>query len=95
MSKYTPSQRIVRDGYVRGLRQAFVASEGQHKEEFDRWLAAHDAEVAATALREAAEIAGKRAQESFNKGHLDSAFGSNLVRELLSARAAAIGPNLP
>jgi hypothetical protein len=39
MSKYTPPTHRVRDGYVRGLRLAFVASAGEHVEEFDRWLA--------------------------------------------------------
>jgi hypothetical protein len=44
---YTPNTDKVRDAYIRGMRTAFIASAGEHHEEFDRWLAAHDAQVAA------------------------------------------------
>ena len=42
---YTPTTDDVRDYY----------GNGQVPEEFDRWLAAHDAEVASKALRDAAD----------------------------------------
>ena len=50
MSDYTPTTEAVRAKYARGTR-----SDGTHaqfvkwQKEFDRWLAAHDAEVLATA----------------------------------------------
>lgn len=50
--RYTPTTAHVRDSYIQGQRQAFIASAGEHAEEFDRWLAAHDAEVAAKAWEE-------------------------------------------
>jgi hypothetical protein len=52
---YTPTTAQVKAAYVRAMRNAFIASEGEHREEFGRWLAAHDAVVAAAALREAAD----------------------------------------
>jgi hypothetical protein len=54
IADYTPTTDKVRDAYIRGMRTAFIASAGEHHEEFTRWLAAHDAVVAANALREAA-----------------------------------------
>lgn len=50
MSDYTPTTEAVRAKYARGTR-----SDGTHaqfvkwQKEFDRWLAAHDAEVLAAA----------------------------------------------
>jgi hypothetical protein len=41
--EYTPNSIVVRDAYVRGMRLAFIASEGEHGEEFDRWITVHDA----------------------------------------------------
>lgn len=38
-SEYTPTTEQVRDAYVRGMRDAFVASTGEHYAEFDRWFA--------------------------------------------------------
>lgn len=38
MSDYTPTTGRVRDAYTRALRQAFIASSGEHNAEFDRWL---------------------------------------------------------
>ena len=45
MSDYTPTTADVRHAYV----------SARSEEEFDRWLAAHDAEVAAQALGDAAD----------------------------------------
>ena len=50
MSNYTPDTGTVRAAHVRAMRDAFIAAEGEHIEEFDRWLAEHDAEVAERAL---------------------------------------------
>jgi rubrerythrin len=38
MSEYTPTTEQVRDAYVRAMRNAFIASAGEHRDEFDRWL---------------------------------------------------------
>jgi rubrerythrin len=48
--EYTPTTDVVRDAYVRGMRQAFIASSGEHVDEFDRWLAEHDTEVRAEVI---------------------------------------------
>lgn len=39
MTEFTPTTAQVRDAYVRAMRNAFIASAGEHREEFDRWLA--------------------------------------------------------
>lgn len=52
MSEYTPTTGNVRSVFAyAGAGQ----SERRRREAFDRWLAAHDAEVAARTLREAAD----------------------------------------
>lgn len=38
MTDFTPTTEQVRDAYVRAMRNAFIASAGEHREEFDRWL---------------------------------------------------------
>lgn len=48
MSEYTPMMSEIRSHWCGGARMRKAA-------EFDAWLAAHDAEVAAGALREAAD----------------------------------------
>ena len=40
---YTPTTSQVRDAYIRKMRDAFIASDGEHGDEFDRWLEARDA----------------------------------------------------
>lgn len=35
---YTPTTDTVRDAYTRAMRNAFIASAGEHDAEFDRWL---------------------------------------------------------
>lgn len=42
---YTPSTEQVRAAYVRAMRNAFIASAGEHEIEFDRWLENLIAEV--------------------------------------------------
>ena len=37
---YVPTTQVVRDAYVRGMRNAFIASASEHEAEFDRWLKA-------------------------------------------------------
>jgi phage terminase Nu1 subunit (DNA packaging protein) len=54
MSEYTPTTDEVRAMYVTGTPPHRV-SVPQGNAEFDRWLAQHDAEVAARALRQAAD----------------------------------------
>ena len=44
---------------MRFMRNAFIASAGEHLEEFDRWLATHDAEVIKAAKSEAWEEGAK------------------------------------
>ena len=58
MSDYTPTTGHVQDAYCH-VQQGVMGERGDaaHEKfhaEFDRWLAAHDAEVAAKALEEAA-----------------------------------------
>jgi hypothetical protein len=55
-NEFTPTMGGIRDCYVYMLDDG-NSSSGRHEalREFNRWLAAHDAEVAATALREAAD----------------------------------------
>lgn len=38
MTDYTPTTGAVRAAYTRAMRQAFIASTGEHIAEFDRWL---------------------------------------------------------
>lgn len=48
MTDYTPTTEQVRDAYVRGMRDTFIASAGEHREEFDRWVQARDDDVRAS-----------------------------------------------
>jgi len=48
MTDYTPTTEQVRDAYVRVMRDTFIASAGEHREEFDRWMQAHEDEVRAS-----------------------------------------------
>lgn len=38
MAEYTPETTAVRNAYVRNMRNAFVASTSELRDEFDRWL---------------------------------------------------------
>jgi hypothetical protein len=63
---YTPTTDAVREAYA---VEAGVIYEPERREaEFDRWLAAHDREVAAKALREwAAEVVERYPEDVFLK----------------------------
>ena len=53
MNEYTPTTESIRDCYVFSREHpdgTFIASQREHEAEFDRWLEAHDREVAAKAL---------------------------------------------
>lgn len=52
MIEYTPTTETVRRAYITGMRQAFIASAGEHAEEFTRWMAEHDRLVAERAWDE-------------------------------------------
>ena len=58
MSKYTPTTEYVRDFYAKFTPSILIDRRPNGYEraeaEFDRWLAEHDREVAAGALRDAA-----------------------------------------
>lgn len=41
---YTPNTEQVRDAYVRAMRDAFIASASEHRDEFNRWHEADSAE---------------------------------------------------
>ena len=60
--EFTPTVDQAKRAYVTGMRQAFIASAGEHAEEFARFLAARDASVRAAALDEAAEVAVRYAK---------------------------------
>ena len=50
MNNYTPTTEEVREDYALGRNEVVGAGwYDQHRAEFDRWLAAHDAEVLAAA----------------------------------------------
>lgn len=50
MSEYTPTTEQVREAYVRAMRNAFIASAGEHREEFSRWLAEVERAAAVDAI---------------------------------------------
>lgn len=56
MNNYTPTTEQVRRNYVEGMN-AFYGDRGEedYREQFDRWLAAHDAEVRAGFVAEEPE----------------------------------------
>ena len=55
MTDYTPTVEQARAAYTRAMRNAFIASSGEHDAEFDRMIAV----VEAQALEQAAD-AGER-----------------------------------
>ncbi len=60
MSDYTPTTENIRSCYVyatEGYDGGLAIPEQQSKAEFDRWLAAHDAEVASKAWDEGVSVA--------------------------------------
>ena len=59
MSDYTPTTKEVREDYALGRNEVVGAGwYDQHRAEFDRWLAAHDAEVTAKALERGVDELG-------------------------------------
>jgi hypothetical protein len=62
--EYTPTTGVVRDEWVH--LEGFIIPDGVPKREaaFDRWLAAHDRQVAAKAIRDAVEWARSCSGES-------------------------------
>lgn len=55
MSEYVPTKEYACEKYVQAMRQAFVASAGEHREEFDRMIAEVERAAAAKALEGAAD----------------------------------------
>lgn len=60
MSEYTPDTEAVRDAYASFWERRYGPAVWYERcqDEFDRWLAQHDAEVRAQALRDAARYVG-------------------------------------
>lgn len=62
MSEYTPTTESVRTAYAGAPAGVFARDAyNTRSQEFDRWLAAHDAEVRAEAIEAAAVIADRYA----------------------------------
>ncbi len=79
MSEHTPAPEQMRNYYASGLDDLTP----EQSVAFDRWLAQHDAEVAAKALREAAD--------QFVRDWTEVALGgAGYVAETLRARAEAV-----
>jgi len=56
MTDYTPTTAEVRERFIDGFpMDTWAVARDECGRDFDRWLAQHDAEVAATALRDAAD----------------------------------------
>lgn len=92
----TPTTDQVRDGYAhdgldyeRYTKERYEAQAASLYAEFDRWLAAHDAEVAANALEEAAMRADSDWGEFAYIG-ADGLITYGTVPEMLNDRAAEI-----
>ena len=67
--EYTPDTGAVRAAYTRAMRQAFIASTGEHIEEFDRWLVAHDRAVREQVARDIeADIARRERDFGITEG---------------------------
>jgi hypothetical protein len=92
MSKLTPIYRIVRLAYIRGMRTVGEGFNIEYGEEFDRWIAVHDAEVAANALERATEDFGP---ENFYRysdgslGHYLQRHNALAIQKRLQVRAVA------
>lgn len=55
MTNFTPNDLQVQEAYVSGMRTAFIASAGEHREEFERWISHHDRQVRAVGSQQIAE----------------------------------------
>jgi hypothetical protein len=82
-SEYTPTDREFRDWIV--VVDTIGGHGGESIRRFDRWLAAHDEEVARKALTDAAD--------AYKSGQLTGVFmgRDDYAREWLRARAEQIG----
>ena len=97
MSNYTPTTATIRAEYagrVEAWEMTYAEQEAARAEEvveFDRWLRAHDAQVAAQALREAADEAERHANEgrpSCSNNPVSACSGANnLTAAWLRSRA--------
>lgn len=97
MSNYTPTTTTIRAEYagrVEAWEMTYAEQEAARAEEvveFDRWLRAHDAQVAAQALREAADEAERHADEgcpSCSNNPVSACSGANkLTAAWLRSRA--------
>ena len=88
--EYTPTTGYVRDAYCH-VHQGVMGERGDaaHEKfhaEFDRWLAAHDREVAAKALRDAAALVFV----GWSGGYVDEGVARQQFEDWLYARADRI-----
>lgn len=78
--EYTPSVAEVRERYVDGFPiDTWVVARDSVGAEFDRWLAEHDAQVRAEALREAADIASEYDREALHMRDHESDYPDSRV----------------
>lgn len=75
---YTPSIDEVREAYVVGVDPEVTA---RYRAEFDRWLAAHDAEVAAKATAAERERCARIAEQTPNVIQKFSDIAAARIRE--------------
>lgn len=80
-SEFTPTTEQASRAYVTGMRQAFIASAGEHAEEFARFLAARDASIRAAALDEAADVVERKVTPLMYFGS-DGEFFASAIRAL-------------
>ena len=59
MSDYTPMTEEVREAYATHRFNAYATYRGTSLDEFDQWLAAHDAEIRADEREQAAQRVAK------------------------------------
>ena len=86
-NEYTPTTAAIRESHAFTTQSKIAgATFGQGLAEFDRWLAAHDREVAAKALTDAATLL-----EPFSGIGLANGANRTDVANWLRARAAALG----
>ena len=73
--EYTPTTDVVRDAYVRGMRQAFIASSGEHADEFDRWVTQERAQQARFWMRVTKDYCwlwtGETATNGYGRANID------------------------
>ena len=77
MTEYTPTTEVVRLQHTGGWHVESIPGRNALAE-FDRWLAAHDAEVAANALRDAADVMDHRSLNTWG-----DYYGASLVEAIV------------